>query len=178
MVSDFGEGVTSQDQAIAGERKDPRHDPATTGGTVLGSVHPPAYGRGLLVSIVAAAIVFALAIFVYLAFPAHEIFADVKFIPETVVTVTFRIHKIAQHIHRFADAERDIAGRAEKPPDKAEPGAPACAFVSQAQIIFLARAAQMLFDEKRRFQYKIVADHYRHDEDFLRTGVWSLEFGV
>ncbi len=63
MVSDFGEGVTSQDQTIAGERKDPRHDPATTGGTVLGSVHPPAYGRGLLVSIVAAAIVFALAIF-------------------------------------------------------------------------------------------------------------------
>ena len=63
MVSDFGEGITSQDQTIAGERKDPRHDPATTGGTVLGSVHPPAYGRGLLVSIVAAAIVFALAIF-------------------------------------------------------------------------------------------------------------------
>jgi len=63
MVSDFGEGVTSQDQTITGERKDPRHDPATTGGTVLGSVHPPAYGRGLLVSIVAAAIVFALAIF-------------------------------------------------------------------------------------------------------------------
>src|SRR4029079_351203 len=63
MVSDFGEGVTSQDQTIAGERKDTRHDPATTGGTVLGSVHPPAYGRGLLVSIVAAAIVFALAIF-------------------------------------------------------------------------------------------------------------------
>ena len=63
MVSDFGEGITSQDHTIAGERKDPRHDPATTGGTVLGSVHPPAYGRGLLVSIVAAAIVFALAIF-------------------------------------------------------------------------------------------------------------------
>ena len=63
MVSDFGEGVTSQDQTITGERKDPRHDPATTGGTVLGSVRPPAYGRGLLVSIVAAAIVFALAIF-------------------------------------------------------------------------------------------------------------------
>jgi len=63
MVSDFGEGISSQDQTIAGERKDPRHDPATTGGTVLGSVHPPAYGRGLLVSIVAAAIVFALAIF-------------------------------------------------------------------------------------------------------------------
>ena len=50
MVSDFGEGITSQDQTISGERKDPRHDPATTGGTVLGSVHPPAYGRGLLVS--------------------------------------------------------------------------------------------------------------------------------
>ena len=63
MVSDFGEGITSQEQTISGERKNPRHDPATTGGTVLGSVHPPAYGRGLLVSIVAAAIVFALAIF-------------------------------------------------------------------------------------------------------------------
>jgi hypothetical protein len=63
MVSDFGEGITSQEQTISGERKDPRHDPATSGGTVLGSVHPPAYGRGLLVSIVAAAIVFALAIF-------------------------------------------------------------------------------------------------------------------
>jgi hypothetical protein len=63
MVSDFGESMTTHEQTVSGERKDPRHDPATTTGTVLESVHPPAYGRGLLVSIFAAAIVFALAIF-------------------------------------------------------------------------------------------------------------------
>ena len=63
MVSNVGESMTSHEQTISGERKDPRRDPATTTGTVLESVSPPAYGRGLLVSIVAAAMVFALAIF-------------------------------------------------------------------------------------------------------------------
>jgi hypothetical protein len=61
--SSAGEGMASHEQTISGERKDPRHDPATTTGTVLATVRPPAYGRGLLVSIVAAAAVFALAIF-------------------------------------------------------------------------------------------------------------------
>ena len=55
--------MVGHEQTISGERKDPRLDPATTTGTVLESVHPPAYGRGLLVSIIAAAMVFALAIF-------------------------------------------------------------------------------------------------------------------
>ncbi|MDQ2682760.1 MAG: hypothetical protein M3Y37_04475, partial [Chloroflexota bacterium] len=62
MVSNSGERATSMDVS-SGERRDPRRDPATTTGTVLESVAPPAYGRGLIVSIVAAAMVFALAIF-------------------------------------------------------------------------------------------------------------------
>ena len=63
MVSSFGARSTTQPETVTPERKDPRRDPAAATGTVLESVAPPAYGRGLLVSIVAAAMVFALAIF-------------------------------------------------------------------------------------------------------------------
>lgn len=63
MVSNAGERTTTHEPASTGERRDPRRDPSTATGTVLESVAPPAYGRGLIVSIVAAAMVFALAIF-------------------------------------------------------------------------------------------------------------------
>ncbi|HQY31252.1 MAG TPA: hypothetical protein PK691_08200, partial [Thermomicrobiales bacterium] len=55
--------LTNQDVTSSGERRDPRLDQSQTSGTVLETVHPPAYGRGLIVSIIAAAVVFALAIF-------------------------------------------------------------------------------------------------------------------
>ncbi len=63
MSSLSGDAANKQDVTHAGERRDPRLDPSQTGGTVLEAVHPPAYGRGLIVSVIAAAVVFALAIF-------------------------------------------------------------------------------------------------------------------
>jgi hypothetical protein len=63
MSSLSGDAVAKHDVTHSGERRDPRLDPAQTGGTVLEAVHPPAYGRGLIVSVIAAAVVFALAIF-------------------------------------------------------------------------------------------------------------------
>jgi uncharacterized membrane protein YgdD (TMEM256/DUF423 family) len=63
-MSSLSGGLSSkQDMTTAGERRDPRLDPSQTQGTVLEAVSPPAYGRGLIVSVIAAAIVFALAIF-------------------------------------------------------------------------------------------------------------------
>lgn len=63
MVSSSGARPTIQTDSRSAERKDPRRDPLSTTGPALESVAPPAYGRGLIVSIIAAAMVFALAIF-------------------------------------------------------------------------------------------------------------------
>ena len=63
MVSNVGESPTSSDLVVNGERRDTRQDASQSKGTVIDTDSPPAYGRGLLVSIGAAAAVFALAIF-------------------------------------------------------------------------------------------------------------------
>ena len=63
METRSGVSTGNHDLTMSGERRDPRLDPAQTSASVLQTVRPPAYGRGLLVSIVAAAIVFALSIF-------------------------------------------------------------------------------------------------------------------
>ena len=62
MVSRHGEGMRIEDVEAGSERRDLSRDPATQAAP-LQSVNPPSYGRGLIVSIVAAAVVFALAIF-------------------------------------------------------------------------------------------------------------------
>lgn len=63
MVSNSGESMSGEDVGPGAQRRDPRRDPTAGQGNVLQSVTPPSYGRGLIVSIAGAAIVFALAIF-------------------------------------------------------------------------------------------------------------------
>jgi len=63
MVPGQNDVTVQKDLTLSGERRDPRHDSAQTSASVLTTVRPPAYGRGLLVSVIGAAIVFALSIF-------------------------------------------------------------------------------------------------------------------
>ena len=63
MVSRDGEGMTIEDFGPGAERRDLQRGDASQQAAPLQSVTPPSYGRGLIVSIGAAAIAFALAIF-------------------------------------------------------------------------------------------------------------------
>ena len=97
----------------------------------------------------------------------YKIVAHIDQVAVFVVTIAIDVHWIAEHIHGLSKRERNVVAFRKDLPDETNDLQGIVKIVSGLQKTFFAQRPQIAFNQVRRFQYKVIAQHQRNDEQFL-----------